>query len=104
MLETDGDEAIAASDISNWIVSILQACSATIAGIYVVFVCSRKDGDIDIVSSYSGNLAWIENDGSGQFTNWHTIYSPTSFYSVKKVRMADGATDMDSSQDIGGFG
>ena len=48
-LNKDKNKAIAAADISNWIVSIIQACSAAVTGIYVVQVCSEGAGKTNIV-------------------------------------------------------
>ena len=37
------------SEISNWIVTIVQACSTTLVGIYVVIVCACKEEENDII-------------------------------------------------------
>ena len=45
-------------DISNWIVSIFQASSAAITGIYIVYVCSNEDGGSDVV--YGCRCKYVE--------------------------------------------
>ena len=37
------------SEMSNWIVTIVQACSTTLVGLYVVLVCASKEGKNDII-------------------------------------------------------
>ena len=34
-----------------------------------------KDGDVDVVSAGDNEIRWYENDGVGNFTSYHTIYS-----------------------------
>ena len=48
-INPDRDKDIAAVDISNWIVSIFQACSATLTGVYVIYACSMDDAKTNIV-------------------------------------------------------
>ena len=37
------------AEISNWVVTIIQASAATLVGIYVVLICRCKEGKTDIV-------------------------------------------------------
>ena len=45
--QTSSDIVVA--EISNWVVTIIQASAATIAGIYIVLLCRCKEGKTDIV-------------------------------------------------------
>ena len=40
---------IVVAEISNWVVTIIQATAATLLGIYVVLICRCKEGKTDIV-------------------------------------------------------
>ena len=40
---------IVVAEISNWVVTIIQASAATLVGIYVVLICRCKEGKTDIV-------------------------------------------------------
>ena len=40
---------IVVAEISNWVVTIIQATAATLVGIYVVSICRCKEGKTDIV-------------------------------------------------------
>ena len=40
---------IVVAEISNWVVTVIQACAATLVGIYVVLICRCKEGKSDII-------------------------------------------------------
>ena len=40
---------IVVAEISNWVVTVIQACAATLVGIYVVLICRCEEGKTDIV-------------------------------------------------------
>jgi hypothetical protein len=46
-------------EISNWIVTIIQACLATVVGLYIVLTCVCERGNTDIIYGYRCKLVEI---------------------------------------------
>ena len=54
-----GSNEIVVSEISNWIVTIIQACLATVVGLYIVLTYVCEDGNSDMIYGYRCKIVEI---------------------------------------------